>query len=371
MGAAAVTATNIRLAETSPKATAERKLVDSFGRMHSYLRVSLTDKCNMNCTYCLPPQVGNKNEKEDPQYLTDEELLRVVALFVRLGVRKIRLTGGEPTTRRNFGGILDGLREINASASQPLSIGMTTNGVRLPRFLPQLSSAGVRYINVSLDTLDPALFPLLTGSPVAWHSRVMEGLRAVAAQEDTFVLKVNAVLMRGINDREIGKFLDLTEYLPVELRFIEFMPFDKNKWSERKMVSQAEILANVKQHLAQRGDGTRILRLPPDSPHDVARLWQVPGWRGRLGIISSMTDAFCGGCNRLRLTSDGEVRNCLFGETGWSLRDAMRSGATDDALVEVIADAVARKHARLGGKKDMHELKERAEHGLTMRRLGG
>eukprot|EP00931_Biecheleriopsis_adriatica_P121089 TRINITY_DN96168_c0_g1_i1.p1 TRINITY_DN96168_c0_g1~~TRINITY_DN96168_c0_g1_i1.p1 ORF type:complete len:391 (+),score=65.88 TRINITY_DN96168_c0_g1_i1:96-1268(+) len=346
-------------------------LVDSFGRRHRYLRLSLTDRCNLRCRYCMPEdgeEVFTPTAGGD--MLTAEELRRLLALFVQLGVRKVRLTGGEPTVRGDFDRILQDLGELNASLPEPMSLGITTNGLRLQRFLPLMRAAGLRNINLSLDTLVPAKFPFLAGKPVEWHERILKAMREVGSQEENFQLKLNCVLLRGVNEDEIGSFVDLTQELPVEVRFLEFMPFDGNAWSANRLVPQAEIIDSVRQHLASRG-GQQLERLPPDSPHDVARLWQVPRWPGRIGVISSMTDAFCGGCNRIRITASGELRNCLFGEEGWSLRDALRSSASDAALAKTIATAVQRKHAKLGGKKDMFELQERGKQALPMIALGG
>jgi len=349
----------------------DRSLVDTFGRKHTYLRVSLTDRCNLRCAYCMPEEgeetmVPNANT----EVLTGEELHRIFRLFVNLGVRKIRLTGGEPTIRGDFGQIVEGLGQINAELPEPLSLGITTNGVRLQKFLPKLREAGLRNINMSLDTLVTKKFPLIGRKPIAWHERVLETMRVVAEQEEHFNLKLNVVVLRGVNEDEIGDFVDLTEKMPIEVRFLEFMPFDGNAWSEGRLVSQTEILDAVQKHLSSRSQGSAE-RLPPDSPNDVARLWKVPSWRGRLGVISSMTNAFCGGCNRMRMTSDGELRNCLFGEEGWSLRDQMRAGSDDEALTRSIAVAVGSKYARFGGKKDMHELNERGGLALPMVALGG
>lgn len=345
-------------------------LIDSFGRRHRYLRVSLTDRCNLRCKYCMPEE-GEEFAGTSPggDLLTTEELAYLIGFFVRLGVRKVRLTGGEPTFRKDFGRIVEDLGKINAGMPEPLSIGITTNGVRLKKFLPQLRAAGVRNVNLSLDTLVAAKWPLLTRRPEAWHTRTVEVLREVASQE-CFRLKVNCVLLKGINDEEIGDFIDLTEHMPLEVRFLEFMPFDGNSWSEGKMVPQAAIVKAINEHSIGRGHGPAE-RLPPDSLNDVANLWKVPGWRGRLGVIASMTDAFCSGCNRIRMTSNGELRNCLFGEEGWSLRDALRAGASDEALAVAVSTALRSKFHSLGGKRDMHELRERGALSLPMVALGG
>lgn len=305
----------------------------------------------------------------DPSLLSADEIGRLVDLFVKLGVRKVRLTGGEPTIRSDIGQILAHLGDINARLPEPLSLGITTNGVRLKRLLPQLRAAGMRGINISLDTLAPAKFPLIARRPAKWHARVLEAVDAIS-QDDFFKLKLNCVMLRGVNEDEIGDFINLTESRKIEVRFLEFMPFDRNGWSEGRMVPQADILEGLQKHLDGRGVA-RAQRLPPESLNDVATLWQVPGWRGRLGVIASMTDAFCGGCNRLRMTSDGQLRNCLFGEEGWSLRDALRSGDSDEAIAALIGRGMAAKYAKLGGKRDMHELRERDTKGLPMVALGG
>jgi cyclic pyranopterin phosphate synthase len=306
----------------------------------------------------------------DPELLTTDELLRLMTLFVDLGVRKVRLTGGEPTIRNDLGQIIGHLGELNSRLPEPLSMGITTNGVRLKKFLPHFRDAGFRNINLSLDSLISAKFPLLARKPQEWHQRILRVMEEVAAQEEHFSLKVNCCLLKGVNDDEIGEFVNLTEHLPIEVRFLEFMPFSGNSWSANRLVPQANIVEAMNEHLVRRL-GRPAERLPPDSIHDVANLWKVPGWRGRIGIIASMTDAFCGGCNRIRLTSSGEIRNCLFGEEGFSLRDHIREGASDETLTSAITTGVRAKHAKLGGKRDMHELKERGGLSLPMIALGG
>lgn len=306
----------------------------------------------------------------NPELLRTEELKKLLSVFVGLGVRKVRLTGGEPTIRGDLDHIVDHLGSLSSNLPEPLSLGITTNAVRLKKFVPCFRAAGLRNINISLDTLVSAKFPLLARRPAEWHARVMEALHLVAA-EDFFNVKLNCVLLRGVNDDEIGDFVDLTKHLPIEVRFLEFMPFDKNGWNANRLVSQATVVEAIQHHLDSKHAGLAAARLPPDSPHDVANLWRVPGWQGRLGIIASMTDAFCGGCNRIRLTSDGQLRNCLFGEEGVSLRDHIRGGASDEALVSAIASSVTAKYAKLGGKRDMHELRARGALNLPMVALGG
>mmetsp|Transcript_47236 Transcript_47236/g.101680 ORF Transcript_47236/g.101680 Transcript_47236/m.101680 type:complete len:467 (+) Transcript_47236:209-1609(+) len=346
-------------------------LIDSFGRKHRYLRLSLTDKCNLRCQYCSPEEGEEaKMPTTDGVILTGEEISRLTRIFVGLGVRKIRLTGGEPTIRGDFGQIVRDLGALRRETPHDLSYGITTNGVRLLKYLPDLADAGLVNINLSLDTLVAAKFPLLVRREKKWHDRVMKALYQMLEEESPFKVKINCVLLRGVNEDELGQFVDLIEKYDVEVRFLEFMPFDGNAWSANRMVPQAEIVEGIQRHLASRG-APQAKRLPPDSINDVANLWGVPGFKGRIGIIASMTDAFCGGCNRLRVTAHGEMRNCLFGEEGWSLRDRLREEACDKAMAQVIAEGVKAKHAKLGGKRDMHELKERGAFALGMMSLGG
>jgi len=351
----------------------DQALIDSFGRRHRYLRISLTDRCNLRCKYCMPDEgEGDMHiPNTSPELLSTEELQRVMSLFVRMGVNKIRLTGGEPTIRSDLDRILAHMGHLSAGAPKPLSLGITTNGVRLRKFLPGFRDAGLRNINLSLDTLVSAKFPLLARKPMEWHQRVVSVLKEVAEQEEHFTLKLNVVLLKGVNEEEIGDFVNLTEHLPLEVRFLEFMPFDGNSWSQNRLVPQATMVETMQRHLQDKAGAAEAKRLPPDSLHDVANLWQVPGWRGRIGMIASMTDAFCGGCNRIRLTSSGEIRNCLFGEEGWSLRDDIRRGASDETLITTIATGVYKKNFKLGGARDMQELQAGSSKRLPMVALGG
>jgi len=326
----------------------------------------------LRCKYCMPEEGSSEDTVVptlSPELLSTDELLRVISLFVGLGVRKIRLTGGEPTIRNDLDRIVGHIGELSATLPKPLSLGITTNGIRLRKFMPLFRSAGMRNINLSLDTLVSAKWPLLTRKPAEWHKRVMKVIEDLCDQEEHFTLKVNCVLLKGVNDDEIGEFVELTRNMPLEVRFLEFMPFDGNSWSKNRLVSQATMIEAMQKHLHSKGLAAE--RLPPDSLHDVANLWKVPGWRGRIGIIASMSDAFCGGCNRLRLTSSGEIRNCLFGEEGWSLRDLMREGASDDQLTTEIASSTQKKYFKLGGAADMQELKARSALRLPMIALGG
>ncbi len=308
-------------------------LTDTFGRRHTYLRLSLTERCNLRCLYCMPADGVPLSPRE--HILTFEEVERVVRLFVRLGVDKLRLTGGEPLVRKDVEELVERLAVLPGLRT----LALTTNGILLGRKLPRLHRAGLGQLNISLDTLRPDRFEQLTRRQ--GHEKVLEAIR-MATGLGYDPVKVNVVVMRGMNDDEIGDFVAWTEHEPVEVRFIEYMPFDGNGWSDRFFVSFQEMEARV------RGQFPGLARVE-DGPNDTSKTYRVPGFRGRVGFISSMSDAFCGTCNRLRITADGSLKVCLFGSAEVSLRDAMRSGADDEELAQVIGAAVRRKKAAHAG----------------------
>ncbi|KAF8071251.1 CNX2 [Scenedesmus sp. PABB004] len=316
--------------------TGERMLTDTFRRKHTYLRISLTERCNLRCTYCMPADGVALTPSQ--QLLTPAEVERLAALFVRAGVTKIRLTGGEPTVRRDLLEIvqrLDGLRPLGLQ-----TIALTSNGLTLGKALPALQAAGLDALNISLDTLRPERFEALTRR--RGHARVLDTIHtAVGLGYDP--VKVNVVLMRGVNDDEVPAFVSLTAAAPVNVRFIEYMPFDGNVWSTGKMVPYRELMAAVQQSFP-----AGLERLPAPAG-EVAKNFRVPGFRGSVSFITSMTHAFCGDCNRLRLLADGALKVCLFGANEVSLRDALRGGASDGELGAVVAAAVANKKAAHAG----------------------
>ncbi|CAN1228749.1 GTP 3',8-cyclase, mitochondrial [Linum grandiflorum] len=242
-------------------------LVDSFGRMHTYLRISLTERCNLRCQYCMPSE--GVELTPSPQLLTLDEIVRLAGLFVSSGVNKIRLTGGEPTVRKG----LD-------------TLAITTNGLTLAKKLPNLKANGLTSVNISLDTLVPAKFEFLTRRK--GHQRVVDSIHA-AVECGYNPVKVNCVVMRGLNDDEICDFVELTRDKPINVRFIEFMPFDGN-------MKQFPSLERIKDH-----------------PTETAKNFKIEGHLGTVSFITSMTEHFCAGCNRLRLLADGNFKVCLFG----------------------------------------------------------
>ncbi|CAL56056.1 MoaA/nifB/pqqE, iron-sulphur binding, conserved site [Ostreococcus tauri] len=324
-------------------------LVDAHGRGHNYLRISLTERCNLRCAYCMPAE--GVDLTPDGRLLTASEVERLVHIFARAGVDKVRLTGGEPTVRRDLEDIV---RRVSA-APGVRDVSVTTNGVALERRLEGLKANGLTRLNLSLDTLVPAKFEFMTRRK--GQERVMRSIdRAVELGFDS--VKVNVVVMRGQNDDEILDFVELTKTKPINVRFIEYMPFDGNKWSERKMVSYAEMRARI--------DEKYILRRADDPRQEVAKNFYVDGHVGTVSFITSMTNHFCSGCNRLRIMADGNLKVCLFGNAEVSLRDAMREGATDDEILKIIGDAVQRKKAKHAGMHELADLDNRA-----MIKIGG
>ncbi|XP_027912533.1 GTP 3',8-cyclase, mitochondrial-like, partial [Vigna unguiculata] len=311
-------------------------LVDSFGRLHTYLRISVTERCNLRCQYCMPAE--GVELTPSPQILTKTEILRLANLFVSSGVTKIRLTGGEPTIRKDIEDIC--LELSNLKGLRTLS--MTTNGIALTRKLPRLKDCGLTSLNISVDTLVPAKFEFMTRR--RGHEKVMNSIND-AIDLGFNPIKVNCVVMRGFNDDEIYDFVELTRDKPIDIRFIEFMPFDGN-WNVKKLVPYSEMLDTVMKQFPS-------LKRDQDHPTDTAKNFTIDGHEGRVSFITSMTEHFCAGCNRLRLLADGNFKVCLFGPSEVSLRDPLRCGAEDHELREIIGAAVKKKKASHAGMFDI------------------
>ena len=309
---------------TPPEAVVEASapLLDAHGRRHSYLRVSLTERCNLRCTYCMPA-AGLPALTPEARLLTTPEVLRVARVLVARGVDKVRLTGGEPTLRPDLAAIVAGLHALRPHGLR--TIAMTTNGVTLERALPELREAGLTHLNVSLDSLRPARFAALSRRPEAtWH-RVWAAVRAALAAGLGGPVKLNCVVVRGVNDDEVADFADLTRELPLEVRFIELMPFAGNGYAAARTVGWRESAAAIRarhQGFAPEPAADAAGDVSGAAGDGTARLWRVPGAPGRVGFIATMTDAFCGTCTRLRLTADGNVKACLHGDEEHGLRDA-------------------------------------------------
>ncbi|KAL8338338.1 hypothetical protein RB598_006956 [Gaeumannomyces tritici] len=299
-------------------------LTDTFSRQHDYLRISLTERCNLRCVYCMPEE--GVPLSPDRELLTTPEVLLLSSVFVSQGVTKIRLTGGEPTVRRDIVPLMRQMGDLRRHGLHELCL--TTNGIALHRKLEAMVEAGLTGVNLSLDTLDPWQYQVMTrrnGFEAVRRSidRILELNRAGAGIR----LKINCVVMRGLNDAEIVDFVDLTRDADLEVRFIEYMPFDGNRWSERKMLGYREMLDRIRE--AHPG-----LHRVAGHKNDTSKTFQVPGFRGRVGFITSMTQNFCGSCNRLRITSDGNLKVCLFGEAEVSLRDMLRKTNAGEPIDE-------------------------------------
>ena len=305
-------------------------LVDRYGRMATDLRVSLTDRCNLRCTYCMPAEGLDWLPK--PEMLTDDEIVQLVRIAVEgLGVRQVRFTGGEPLLRR---GLVDIVAQCSQITPRP-ELSLTTNGVGLARLAPALAAAGLNRVNGSLDTLDPQRFEAI--SRRRRLSDVIEGLAAVAAA-GLQPVKVNAVLMRGINDDEAPRLLRWALARGYQIRFIEQMPLDpQHGWDREQMVTAEEILSSLRAEYRLTPVGADERGSAP------AETWLVDGGPARVGVIGSVTRPFCGACDRTRLTADGQVRTCLFSREESDLRGPLRGGATDSELARRWRIAMAGK----------------------------
>ena len=289
-------------------------LTDTFSRQHDYLRISITERCNLRCLYCMPEEGVPLSPPS--HLLTTPEITHLSSLFVSQGVTKIRLTGGEPTIRADILPLMHNIGNLRRNGLKELCL--TTNGIALHRKLDSMVEAGLTGVNLSLDTLDPFQFQIMTrrkGFEAVMKSidRILEMNKLGAGIK----LKINCVVMRGLNEREILPFVEMGREQDIEVRFIEYMPFDGNKWSKGKMMGYEEMLRVIR----EKYPGLQKVR---DRKNETSKTFQVAGFTGRLGFITSMTDNFCGSCNRLRITSDGNLKVCLFGNAEVSLRDILR-----------------------------------------------
>ena len=299
-------------------------LTDSFARQHTYLRISVTERCNLRCVYCMPAE--GVALSPPAHLLTTPEIVYLAALFVSQGVTKIRLTGGEPTVRKDIVHLMRRLGELRSKGLK--DIGITTNGLLLHRHLDAMVEAGLTGINMSLDTLDPFQFQIMTRRK--GFEAVMRSIDRVLEMKDRGVdlkLKINCVVMRGINDREILDFVELTRDKDIEVRFIEYMPFDGNKWTQKKMFGFQEMIDKIREKYPG-------LHRVPGHKNDTSKTFAIPGFVGKVGFITSMTNDFCGTCNRLRITSDGNLKVCLHGNAEVSLRDVLRQGNDSQPIDE-------------------------------------
>ena len=328
-------------------------LTDDFGRKHNYLRISLLEKCNLRCTYCMPADGIVLSPKAS--LMTADEIFSIAQTFVENGVDKIRLTGGEPLLRKDFPEIISKLANLEVSLS------ITTNGILIDRHIDVLKQFKVKKINLSLDTLVSSKFHSVTLRNQ--FEKVIDNLHLLLNND--FQVKVNVVLMKGFNENEIIDFIKLTEFLPVSIRFIEFMPFAGNEWDRSKMVSQNEILSQVEASFAI--DNIQKLE---DEKNFTARTYKIKGFQGNFGIISSITNPFCDGCNRIRLTANGKIKNCLFSNSETDLLTAFRNG---ESITELIYTSIKNKKKVRAGMVTVAEMDDPALHfdNRSMITIGG
>lgn len=301
-------------------------LVDSFGRKHTYLRISVTDRCNLRCQYCMPPE-GIQLKKKD-ELLSFEEIIRVARIFVASGIEKIRITGGEPLVRKSLEELISGLAELRGLKH----LSMTTNAVLLADKAEALRKAGLQSLNISIDSLHAERFKEITLRDD--FARVMAGIEASqAAGFDP--IKLNVVVMKGKNHDEVIDFVRYVYQRNLNVRFIEYMPFKDNCWDLAAVFSYKDMRELIEQEF----------QMEPLSGHpsDVAKDFRLRGGTGVVSFISSMTDSFCSTCNRLRMTADGAIKSCLFYEPEINLREQLRSGCSDEQIEELIVYALGKK----------------------------
>ncbi|MGC4041538.1 MAG: GTP 3',8-cyclase MoaA [Flavobacterium sp.] len=307
-------------------------LQDAFGRKHDYLRISITEHCNLRCTYCMPEEGIKLTPK--PHLMTADEIVSVARDFVDLGVTKIRLTGGEPLVRKDAKEILLRLGKLGVNLT------ITTNGILIPDFIETFKEAGIQDINVSIDSLVKDKFNAITRRN--YFDIVLENINLLLHHE--FKVKLNIVLIKSFNDNEINDFILLTKNKNVQVRFIEFMPFTGNQWDRSKLVSFAEIMETV-----QAGYQLNEIERLQDAPNDTAKNFRIRTHKGSFAIISSVTNPFCGTCNRIRLTADGKLKNCLFSNSETELLPAMRAG---ESILPLIRQNLLAKQAIRAGMDD-------------------
>lgn len=327
-------------------------LTDSFGRKHNYLRISLTEKCNLRCTYCMPENGVELSPREE--LMTTAELVEIATLFVNNGVTKIRLTGGEPLLRKDFPEILTQLSKL------PVELSLTTNAILVDRHIDTFKKCGLENINVSLDTLNPEKFDAITkrNQFEKAYSNILLLIKK------GFRVKLNVVLLKDFNENEIIDFVNFTKNNAVSVRFIEFMPFNGNSWDKSKLVSFADILERVDENFG----GKNMLNIQNEK-NFTSRNYKISGYAGDFGIISSVTNPFCDVCNRIRLTANGKIKNCLFSNGETDLLTAFRLGKNIEPLINI---AVLQKNAVRAGMNSLEDFQDLSNHeNRSMITIGG
>ncbi len=319
------------------------QLLDTFGRRHDYLRISLTDACNLRCVYCMP------NEKmlvtPSAKLMQVDEIISIATTFVGLGVKKIRLTGGEPLLRKDAKEIMQRLSKL------PVELTISTNAILVDEYIGTFKDANIRSVNVSLDTLNPVEFLAVTKRGDL--KKILANIYLLLSQD--FKVKVNMVVIKGINEHAIFDFINWTKDFLLDVRFIEFMPFAGNGWLPEKVVSYKEMLNLINTKY-------EFIKLE-DAINDTAKKYKVDGHKGSFAFITTITEPFCGSCNRMRITADGEMKNCLFSQDETDLLTAMRNGKD---IIPLILSCLKNKKQERGGRFDFENIENR-----SMIRIGG
>lgn len=302
-------------------------LTDQFGRTHNYLRISLTDNCNLRCFYCMPEE--NYDFTPHSKLMQADEIDTIAKIFVKHGVTKIRLTGGEPFVRKDASKIIRNLGKL------PVQLTCTTNGIRIDDMLPEIIQSDFQSINISLDTLQKEKFLKITRRD--YFDRVIRNIDLLLQHK--IKTKINVVTMKDINDDEISDFIAFTKYHPVEVRFIEFMPFSGNRWTSNQVMTQKDILNIIREKYD-------FIPLPIGF-HDTAKQFSINDHKGSFSIISTMSEPFCSGCNRIRLTADGKLKNCLFSKKETDLLTPLRNG---EDILPIIQSTIWSKAKTQGGQ---------------------
>ena len=311
------------------------KIEDLHGRVHDYLRISITENCNLRCTYCMPAEGINLTPKA--HIMTADEIETIAKTFVALGVKKIRLTGGEPLVRKDAKDIMERLGKLGTELT------LTTNGLLVHEYIDTFKLTGIKSLNISLDTLQKEKYIQITRRD--HFDTLWKNIQLLL--QHNFIVKINVVLIKGFNDCEIIDFINLTKNLNIQIRFIEFMPFNGNQWDKTKLVTYADILEKIQTNFLS----DEILRTA-DKPNDTAKNHQIKNFKGSFSVISSVTNPFCGTCNRIRLTADGKLKNCLFANTENALLDTLRKG---ESILPLIEQNIKSKFPVRGGMENDDE----------------
>lgn len=319
-------------------------LIDSFGRVHDYLRISVTDKCNFRCNYCLPEK--HCSFMSNAELMTKDEILKIARIFIALGIKKIRITGGEPLLRKDISEILFELSKL------PVELAITTNGYYLDNYVNLFKKIGLKSVNVSLDSLKNNKFAYITNKDV--FDKVFSNIMLLI--KNNFHVKVNVVLLKNFNENEILDFIKWTKNLPVHVRFIEFMPFKENKWQFEKVVTYENVINIIKSQY-------KIIKLK-DNFNSTAKSYKVKSFKGTFALISTISTPFCETCNRLRITADGKLRNCLFAMTETDLLSNLRA---NNNITKLILQNLKTKKFKRGGLPEFEQ--KEINHYLSNRKM--